>query len=346
MTTANKLPQPTGDIWTPDSKNPATVPISTKLVKTHIKGAFRERERKLWTFLVHAVWDELGKRQIHRLPLGEVNRVFRELGGDHGSQWLRDYIRSIAHTTVEYEGEDETAKRWVITNLISGAQIVEGKGEEAGQDFIEFSIPPQLVNTLKTREIFTRLRPHLMISLSGKYSVTLYELLESVVNQKYPIFKASIEDLRAYLAVPEGKLSGWRDFQKCAVKPAVKELNKHSDDTGFTVSYETIKGKKNKVIAIHFHVEKVPSRIEYEQKIKKPKALKTTSRLPKFSPRDYEIFKRSISGSGLVIYDLESDWRREFEAKSDTITNPNGHFTDYIKRRVKSEKSFFRRLWG
>ena len=346
MTTAKKLPQPTGNIWKPDSKNPATVPISTKLVKTHIRGSFLERERKLWTFLVQAVWDELGTAKRHRLSLSEVNRVFRELGGRHESQWLRDYIRSIANTTIEYEGEDETAKTWMITNLISSARIIEGKGEEKGQDFIEFSFPPDLVEALKAREIFARLRPHLMISLSGKYSVTLYELLESVANQKYPIFKASVEDLRAHLAVPEGKNKRWADLHRYVIKPAVKELNKHSDDTGFTVSYDTVKGKKNKVVAIHFHVEKVASRIEYEQKIKKPEVRKTVSRLPSFSPRDYEIFKKVLEGSRLVIYDLESDWRREFEAKADTITNPQGHFTDYIKRREKSEKSFFRRIWS
>ena len=345
MTTAKKLPQPTGDIWKPDSKNPATVPISTKLVKTHIRGSFLERERKLWTFLVQAVWEELGTARRHRISLSKVNRVFRELGGRHESQWLRDYIRSIANTTIEYEGEDETAKTWMITNLISSARIIEGKGEEAGQDFIEFSFPPDLVDALKAREIFARLRPHLMISLSGKYSVTLYELLESVANQKHPVFKASIEDLRAYLVVPEGVLSRWSDFQTRAIKPAVKELNKHSDDTGFTVSYETIKGTKNKVVAVHFYVQKVASRIEYEQRIKKSKLSKDTSRLPKFTPREYEIFKKVIEGSGLVIYDLESDWRREFQLKAGTITNPQGHFTDYIKRRVKAERSLFRRIW-
>lgn len=345
MKAAKKLPQPTGDIWKPNSDNPATVPISTKLVKTHIKGSFLERERKLWTFLVQAVWEDLGIARKHRLSLKKVNQVFRELGGRHESQWLRDYVRSIANTTIEYEGEDETAKTWMITNLISSVRIIEGKGEEAGQDFIEFSFPPDLIDALKARDIFARLRPHLMISLSGKYSVTLYELLESVANQKYPIFKASIEDLRAYLAVPNGKLATWRDFQKCAIKPAVKELNKHSEETGFTVSYQTIKGKKNKIVAIRFDVEKLTSRIEYEQRIKKPKIFEDTNRLPKFTPREYEIFKKVIEGSGLVIYDLESDWRREFQLKPNRITNPQGHFTDYIKRRVKAERSLFRRIW-
>ena len=346
MESIKKLPQPTGNIWKPDSNNPATVPISTKLVKTHIRGSFLERERKLWTFLVQAVWDELGIARKHRLLLSDVNRVFRELGGRHESQWLRDYIRSIANTTIEYEGEDETSKTWMITNLISSVRIIEGKGEEAGQDFIEFSFPPDLIDALKARDIFARLRPHLMISLSGKYTVTLYELLESVVNQKYPIFKASIDDLRTYLVVPEGKNKRWADLHRYVIKPAVKELNKHSDDTGFTVSYKIIKGKKNKAIAVHFHVEKVISRIEYERKMKKPERLKKPSQLTQFSPRDYEIFKKAIKGSGLVIYDLENDWRREFEAKADTISNPQGHFTEYIKRRIKSERSFFRRIWN
>ena len=336
MKTVNKLPEPTGDIWTPDSQNPATVPIATKLVKTHIQGPFRERERKLWTFLIQAVWDDL-KNEGHQLPLKKIGKVFRELGWDHNVSWLKDYVRSIAQTTVEFEAEDGTAKVWKISNLISDAEIVWGKGENSGQEFIQFSIPRTIKKVLHERRQFTRLRPHLVLTLSGKYTVTLYELLESVANQKYPVFKAPVEHLRDWLAVPEGKLTNWYDFQKRAIKPAVKELNDKSEDTGFTVSYELVRGPRRKVEAVHFRVEKVASRLDFERRIKKPEVQKNASSLPRFTPREYEILKKSLKTVPLDIYELEADWRREFESQAHTIKTPIGHFTNYTKRRVKAE---------
>ena len=333
---ATKLPKPTGDIWKPNAKNPATVPISTRLIKTQIKSPFRERERKLWTFLVQAVWDDLDK-EIHQLPLKPIGKVFRELSGQHDISWLKEYIRSICKVTVEFEAEDETAEVWKISHLISEANIIQGKGENKGQEFIEFSIPLTIRKILLERKQFARLRPHLILTLSGKYTVTLYELLESVANQKIAIFKASIDDLRSYLAVPKNKLVTWYDFQKRALKPAVNELNNKSEDTGFTVRYDLVRGARRKVIAVHFHVHKVSSRIEFEEKIKTPKVLREPSTLGKFTPREYEVLKKkTIRNSGLNIYELEADWKSQFEDKADSIQNPIAHFTDYCKRRVQA----------
>lgn len=331
---AKKLPNPTGNIWEPNIKNPATVPISTKLVKTHIQGPFRERERKLWTFLIQAAWDELDIQESHELPLSKIGKVFRELSGDHNTQWLKDYLLSIAQTTVQMEAEDETAKVWAVSNLISNAEIIQGKGEHEGKDILRFSFPKSIIRAIKERGKFARLRPHLMITLSGKYAVTLYELLESVANQKTSILKASIEDLRVWLATPKDRLKLWNDFHRYVIKPAVRELNKHSEETGFTVSYDLIRGERKKVLAVHFHVHKVASRVALEKEMKRPEVLQKQSELGKFTPREYEILKKQIQSTGLDIYALEADWRDEFEDKADTIKNPIGHFTEYCKRRA------------
>lgn len=348
-----KLPSPTGDIWKPDTKNPATVPISTKLVKTHIRGQFRERERKLWTFLVQAVWEDLEKESAHRLPLEEVNRVFRELGGRHESKWLQDYIRSIAQITVEYETEDSECSSWGITNLISDAEIVTSKEGHVEKEFIEFSFPPKLVKSLLARKQFARLRPHLMITLSGKYAVTLYELLESVANQKSPIFKASVEELRRYLAVQEGTIVLWGDLHRRVIRPAVKELNNKSEDTGFTVTYDLIKGTRNKVTDIHFHVQKVTSRVAFEEQIQKPKVVPIPPRstLRGFTTREYEHIKKTVPGRH-DLYQLEAQWRQENESRE--IENPVGHFIDFLRRKTGTQvlqkknvpKSLFSRFLG
>ena len=340
MTLKNK-PQPTGDIWNPDDKNPATVPISTKLVMSNIKGPFRERERKLWAFLVHAVWDDLETKRVHKIPISSVNKVFRKLGGDHNKNWLKNYLYSIAQTTAVFEKDDEKETIWRTTNLISSADIKKDK--ETGEELLIFEIPHSMTTMLKENYLFTRLRPHLMISLSGKYAVTLYEVLESTINKKNSIFECSIEESRTLLKVAEGKLKTWYDYHKRAIKPAVKELNKYSEQTGFIVSYELIKGSRNKVERIKFITKKLNSRREFEEKIsKKNKIVEISNRksIPPFNGADYEKVKNILMGTGLDIYALESEWRQEYEPTADVIQSPIAHFITFAKHRagIKEKK--------
>ena len=64
-----------------------------------------------------------------------------------------------------------------------------------------------------------------MIELSGKYAVTLYELLESAANKSVPELTATVEELRHWLKVPAGKLLQWQDFRRKALEPAVQQIN-------------------------------------------------------------------------------------------------------------------------
>ena len=353
---SDSLPLPTGDIWKPSKKTPATVPVATKLVLSSIDGPFRERERKLWAFLIHAVWDDLETKKIHRLSLSKVSKVFRDLGGDHSSKWLKDYLYSIAQTTLVFEGKDVDQEVWQASNLISSAKIVKTSEEE----FIQFEFPSDIIEILLERAHFTRLRPHVMITLSGKYAVTLYELLESVVNHdkgKNPAYlKASLSKIRDWLKVPKGKLKSWHNLHIFAIKPAVEELNKFPEETGFTVSYEVIKGSRNKVCEVIFYVQKVTSRRTFEARLKSPREenkepeKSSFSNLPKLNTKTYENAQRVAQGSGLDIYALEADWRSEFDPKAALVKNPQGHFISYVKRKVETSRQqgqgFFASLFG
>ena len=63
-----KLPMPTGDPWVPSPADPATVPVPFPVIIVSVEGPYTERDRKLWTFLLHAVWDELEPGVIHEIP--------------------------------------------------------------------------------------------------------------------------------------------------------------------------------------------------------------------------------------------------------------------------------------
>ena len=78
----------TGNPWTPSANNPATVPMPWQIIVVKVNGDYTERDRKLYAFLIHAVWDELETVRIHELSVAEINKVFRELGGDNNVDWI------------------------------------------------------------------------------------------------------------------------------------------------------------------------------------------------------------------------------------------------------------------
>ena len=56
--------QPTGSAWVISNDDPATVPVPLQTVIVSVEGPYTERDRKLWVFLLHAVFDELGKQPL------------------------------------------------------------------------------------------------------------------------------------------------------------------------------------------------------------------------------------------------------------------------------------------
>src|SRR5262249_29630240 len=108
---------------------------------------------------------------------------------------------------------------------------------------------------------------HFMMRLSGKYAVTLYELLESVANKEDPVLEVRTEELRQWLKVPEGKLPRWQDFRRRVLEPAIQQINEDAQGAGFTVRLKTL--KENRVIAwVRFEVIKTKEREAIEAKLR------------------------------------------------------------------------------
>ena len=186
MAGQQKHPVPTGNPWRPWQEDPATVPVPLPVIIVEVEGPFTERDRKLWTFLLHAVWDELGIKPIHELPVTKINQVFRLLGGDHNTNWIWDSARRLTETKVIFECVEEDERYQGIASLLSAA-AVGTRAQETG--FLRFEFPAMLIPILKEPGRFARLRVHFMLGLSGKYAVTLYELLESVANNNKGRYK-------------------------------------------------------------------------------------------------------------------------------------------------------------
>ena len=162
---------------------------------------------------------------------GKLRQVFRDLRGRHHTDWIWESAERLADTKVRWI-RTEGDKRYRGVGHLFGAET-EDEVKEKGT--LRFHFPPLLVPILKDPRRFARLRTHFLIELSGKYSVTLYELLESVANKEVPELRASVDELRQWLKVPEGKLLRWQDLRRYVLEPAVRQINDNPTGAGFRV---------------------------------------------------------------------------------------------------------------
>ena len=332
MTEPHRFPTPTGNPWQASPDDPATVPVPLPVIIVNVAGPYTERDRKLWTFLLHAVWDEIpddegGRLVIHELPVTRINQVFRNCGGDHNSQWLWDSARRLAKTAVEWEDQDYKG----VESLLGA--IISKTSREAG--LLRFYFPPLLTPRLKKAHRFARLRVHFMLGLSGKYAVTLYELLESVVNKTRPMLEVPLDTLREWLKIPPGKLKTWDHLNSRALRPAIAQINDNALSAGFTVTLQVIKQSRS-VVGVRFLLTKVNARLEFEQQLREagqePACAPPLVEAIRLSPADYE--RAQAAAPRWDIDELERQWR-EWIADKPRPTNPGGAFVAFCRKKAR-----------
>lgn len=341
-TPKTKLKQPelplevhaTGNPWEPSGTLPATVPLPNDVVITTIEGPYTERDRKLWAFLVAAVWDDLLEVRIHEIRTSKINAVFQESSGDTSTSWIWDSAERLTATRARWETGPDGNRLKGIANLLSGA-ITNKDARKTG--FLRFEIPALLCEVIRAPCRFSRLRLHFMIGLSGKYAVTLYMLLESVANMKTPVLDVALPQLRQWLKVPEGKLEKWFDLKRFAIEPALKQINDNPEAAGFTVSMEEIK-EGRAVDRVRFIVSKSEARLAQEkahaETLAIPTANSPSNPAPRLPTTAYE--QAHKAAPGWDIYELERQWREWMEGKQEP-KNPSGAFVNFCKEKAKKQ---------
>jgi hypothetical protein len=344
MNKKNKPPSPTGNPWQVHGQQMATVPVPLPALIVKIEGPYTEQDRKLWVFLLYAVWDELGEKPIHELPVSKVNQVFRECGGDHNSVWIWESARRLSRTIAEWIRTEGDTRYKGIASLFQ-AEITE-EARERGS--LRFTFPPLLIPIIKDPRRFARLRVHFLLGLSGKYAVTLYELLESVANKRDPVLDVQLDTLRMWLKVPEGKLLRWVHFDQRVLKPAIKQINTTPIGAGFTVDTQPIK-KGRAVDRVRFLVQKVDQRRAVEEALQEsalpsPTKVITSKRLKQaaiyfntvhLSLRDYE--RAGKAAPGWDVYQLEREWREWIAQKGKPPDKPGSAFVAFCRKKYQQE---------
>jgi hypothetical protein len=326
--------QATGNPWEP-SGPVATVPLPNDVIITSIEGAYTERDRKLWAFLVAVVWDDLLTVRIHEIRTAKINAVFQEKGGDTSTSWIWEGAERLAATRARWETGPDGHRLKGIANLLGGA-VTHKDDRKTG--VLRFEIPALLCEVIRAPCRFSRLRLHFMIGLSGKYAVTLYMLFESVSNMNTPVLDVALPQLRQWLKVPEGKLNEWFDLKRFAITPAIKQINGNPEAAGFTVSMEEIK-EGRAVDRVRFIVAKTEARLTEEKSYHPAPEKPTITAEPSSSAAAYNLPTSAYEQAKKAapnwdIYELERQWREWMKDKP-VPDNLSGAFVNFCKTKAK-----------
>ena len=349
----------TGDTYKHNQDNPAMLPVPQPLLisqfrvpkkdirtgKIELRTYMPERELKLLFFLLHAAWDNLEPETEHEIDvLKAYNALKKEYGiNENTTTWIWDSAASLVGTTVKWIEIHGDERFKAIATLLTYAMINE---DDRKTGILKFQFNNKLIPILKEPSRFTKLRLHFLMSLSGRYAILLYGILEGYANYDYRnTFVFDLDELRSWLKITDGKFSKYYDLKRRILEPAFKQINNNPDGAGFSVSYKPIKNGR-KVHAIEITVNKATNRVQLEEKLKAKKRKQAVEPivLP-MTKLDPERLKKKAREKGLAnncdIYALqathEQAWRHWLwkTGKCDGLKDPEGSFIGFLLGKKK-----------
>jgi Initiator Replication protein len=185
----------------------------------------------------------------------EISHVIgiAELRGAHkGGERVKDSILRLMKTVVEVPTKDSKgAPATKLVQILSDTTVSDDDNNPAGQ--VVYSFSRGMREIIKDSTLWGRVRSAVVFAFTSKYALALYELITARINLKHVWQEEfSVEDFRALLGVPEGKLERIPNLLQRVIQPAALEVNGLAD---FGVQIEPIrKGGQQRGLVTGFRV--------------------------------------------------------------------------------------------
>lgn len=112
---------------------------------------------------------------------------------------------------------------------------------------VRFGLPKELQPVLAQSQRWGRIRAEIVHSMSSKYAIALYELIQARINLDICVETFSLEKFRELIGVPPGKLERGSNFTLRVLQPAALEINALAD-VGVTLDVKRKGGRANGAI--------------------------------------------------------------------------------------------------
>lgn len=290
-------------------------------------------DRRTWNLLLVNAWSD-------RLedPTADFQIYLRELRGQHDSNdRLRVCLRKLQQTLVSAKMPDGSAR---TVQMLGGTDMDD---DERADGMLKYDFHRKLVPLLRDSEVYARMEVKVLSAFTSKYALGLYEVLASKVNMRRQSEIVDVDSLRQWLGVEQGKLNRWPDFNRFALKPAVKEVNGLSP---FSVEADPIK-RGRKVVQVRLSwakkepfspAEQAAAREVNRVKVGRKARLSGSAEkiVPHLSPD--QIQKGYAAAADICRIDKNAayaDWQNMVGTLPEAPRNPVGHFIEFCRKRAR-----------
>jgi hypothetical protein len=213
----------------------------------HIHNHITLLQRRTWNALLYHAYNELESKEEHSIALPELASL---VGYDsHDMDYLKEASKAMMRCLVEWDVLDKDGHpEWGATTLLAQATVK--------RNVLTYAYSPELRRRLHNPAMYARLDLNLQRQFDSKYGLALWELCTDYLGSGREYGETpfiAIDTYRKLIGIKEGGYPKFKEFNRCAIKEPVDEINRVSDFR-VTVDYQR---EARKVTALKFKIRRV-----------------------------------------------------------------------------------------
>ncbi|MDQ2068216.1 replication initiation protein [Xinfangfangia sp. CPCC 101601] len=225
---------------------------------------------KLMHLMIATAGGRMADEVEHRIRLSDIRKIDGMRNHDRAS--LTPLFGELAAAVLTHDDPDKMVV--TIGGLLDEAKI-DYRHEASGDLLVSWWFRRTFRRMASESNHWAILDRQTVFHLGSKYSVLLFQHVASLVNLDHIQSKTfTVQELRALLGVPEGKLDRFADLNRRAIQPSIAEINQLSRLT-LTATPNKI-GRTVASVTISWQVKEDP--IEAKKELARPKAGRTARR--------------------------------------------------------------------
>src|SRR5277367_5957469 len=189
-----------------------------ELIEIRGTGALSLHDRRVMNVLYANAGQQLCDDVKHVIGIAELRGLHK------GGERVKDSILRLMKTVVEMPVKDRKGRPALqLVQVLSDTTITDDDDNPTGQ--VSYSFSPAMRAIIKDSTLWGRVRTAVIFAFTSKYSLALYELITARINLTH-VWQEEIrvEDLRALLGVPDGKLERIPNLLQKVIRPAEAEV--------------------------------------------------------------------------------------------------------------------------
>lgn len=186
-------------------------------------------ETILYNQLLANAWNNIRTSPVHKVLKASLR------GSHESNDRLEDAFDKLMGAWAKIRARDPQTNEMATFRV---HLLGTNKEEDRDDGYFYYTFPPDLLAVIQQSKAWATIKSHIMYALRSKYSIRLYEMVERRIGLMKQHEEFTVDEFRAMLGVPEGKLERFADFNKHCLKPALEEVNHLTD---FVVQVMTIK---------------------------------------------------------------------------------------------------------